>query len=698
METCLVYIDDIIVHSQDFESHLERLRAVFDKLVGANLHLKLKKCSFCQPELLFLGHIISAAGIRMDGEKIRALQDMPVPKKLDEVQRFLGMAGYYRKFINGFSVKAGPLLKLSKKNTRFYWSPECEKAYRDLIEALTTEPVLAYPNFSEPFTLYTDASKDGLGANLSQVQDGVERVIAYASRTTNKHEKNYSITELECLAVVWGTKVFRPYLHGSRFEIVTDHQALTWLHSLKEPVGRVGRWVLRMQEYDYTVRYRQGRVHSNVDPLSRAPLLAAAAQQEGGEELDIEQQQASDPFFGPIIQFLTAGELTEDPALRRRVAGVATHYGMIDKKLHFLGDGKSDADPLLCVPASQRKNILFLYHDDIMAGHLGVAKLFSKLKEKYWWPRMYADAYEWVRTCQECQAKKAPRTKAAGLLQPIPVLERWETIGVDVVGPLPKTKKGNRYILVFVEYMTKWPEAFAIPKADAVTVARVLFDEIICRYGAPRRLLSDRGKNFLASVVREVCELCGVKKIFTTAYRPQTDGLVERFNHTLVEMLAMYTSSEQDDWDEAIPAVLFAYRTEKHATTTESPSMLMFGREAVYPVETVLNTKPRTEEAGQIKARLKEATALARAAISKSQDAQKARYDQDHKDTVYKVGQYVLWFRPYRRKGRVAKLRCQWTGPFIIAKQKGPVNYVLRGLNGFLVKELVHVSKLKPVF
>ena len=273
---CLVYLDDIIIWAPTFEDHLRRLRLVFDRIRAAGLKLKPTKCQFLKKEATFLGHVVSCEGIKTDPEKVKAVETWPMPQDVTELQSFLGLASYYKRFISGFSVIAEPLYKLCRKGIPFHWEREQQSAFEELKHRLVSAPVLAYPDFNPGaglFILDTDASQRlGIGAVLSQLQpDGTERVIAYGSRSLNEHEKNYCTTRLEMLALVTYVDHFRYYLLGRRFCVRTDHHLLTWLMSFKEPQGQVVRWLERLQEYDFEIQHRPGKVHSNADALSRRP-------------------------------------------------------------------------------------------------------------------------------------------------------------------------------------------------------------------------------------------------------------------------------------------------------------------------------------------------------------------------------------------------------------------------------------------
>jgi len=266
------YLDDLILISQSFSDHLALLKEVFDRLKRAGLQVNREKCQFCKTELKYLGHVVNERGIQTDPDKVAAILEFPRPTNVRTLRGFLGLASWYRRFVNNFARMSAPLTKLLRKNTRWHWGDDQEAAFNQLKQKLTSSPILACPDFSSLFTVQTDASGVGLGASLTQIQDGKEVVIAYASRLLTDNERKYTITELECLALVWADRIFRPYLEGYRFEAVTDHQALKWLMKLDSPSGRLGRWILELQQNDFQVRYRKGAYNKVADALSRNPV------------------------------------------------------------------------------------------------------------------------------------------------------------------------------------------------------------------------------------------------------------------------------------------------------------------------------------------------------------------------------------------------------------------------------------------
>ncbi|CAK1591326.1 unnamed protein product [Parnassius mnemosyne] len=269
---CFVYLDDIVVYSHDLNSHIQNLASVFSRLRNYNLKLQPDKCEFLCKEVAYLGHLINNDGVKPNPEKLKAISEFPVPKCAKDIISFLGLVSYYRRFIPDFSKLAKPLTSLLKKHTPFCWKNEQQLAFEVLKEKLTTSRVLAYPDFSKPFILTCDASNFAISAILSQGQIGKDHPIAFASRTLNKAECNYSVTEKECLAIVFGTKAFRPYLYGRTFTIVTDHKPLQWLFSCKDPGSRLIRWRLKLEEFDYIIVHKKGKINTNADALSRFPV------------------------------------------------------------------------------------------------------------------------------------------------------------------------------------------------------------------------------------------------------------------------------------------------------------------------------------------------------------------------------------------------------------------------------------------
>ena len=335
------------------------------------------------------------------------------------------------------------------------------------------------------------------------------------------------------------------------------------------------------------------------------------------------------------------------------------------------GRGKSGIRSQLVIPSALRHEILTLGHNDVTAGHMGTFKTYEKLRLPYYWRNMFNDVQHWCRTCVHCAMKKRPRAINKAPLLPISVENAFERVGVDCVGPFPVSKSGNRYIVVFSDYLTKRPEAFAVPTIDAHVIAKLFVQEIIGRHGAPRKLLSDRGQNFLSKLLKEICRLVNTEKVFTTSYHPQTDGLVERLNGTLVQSLSQYVSSDQKDWDEHLPSVLLVYRVSPSEVTGDSPFFLLYGREPRLPMDVSL-LPPKdlsasiADHRAHVVEHLETAQEVARANIQRAQQRMKLLYDQTSNFPEYDLGQQVWVYSPKTKRGLSKKLRHLWHGPMRI--------------------------------
>ena len=506
-----------------------------------------------------------------------------------------------------------------KHSDQWQWNQDCQQAFDLLKERLIANPILIFPDFTKEFILHTDASGVAIGGILAQFDDeGRERVIAYASRKLSKAEKNYSTTTKECLAVVHWIKYFRPYLYGKKFTLYTDHHSLRWLFNFKEPNTKIMRWILQLSDYDFEIHYRPGARHSNANALSQPPFVS--------EECE----------FNVIDEIQSVYTLVEETSsLLKRIRKAQ----------------REDPDLLPIIHYIENRDLPD--HDGLLGGHLGFKKTYARLREHYWWPRMYTIVWQWVRECEECQKKKQHHGKRLGFLQSISVERRFEKVGIDIVGPLPKTKKGNKYIVVMMDYLTKWPMAAATPNQTAATIANVFLRKVICNHGAPEEVLSEKGTQFTSEIFKKINEILGTKTENTSLYHPQTDGLVEKFNGTLIRMLTVYVNDNQTDWDEYIPFVLWAYRSSPHESTGESTFFMLYGRDPLFPIDisitpTELWKKNNDED---VINQLQDARSLVLKSIKEAQKKQQKYYNKNRKDEGYRIGDKVLLLKPAVEKG-----------------------------------------------
>ena len=721
-KVCLIYIDDIIIFSKTFEEHLFRLRLVFDRLREAGLKLKPTKCYFARNSVNFLGYVVSSSGVSPDPEKLESVRSFPTPNTVKDVRSFLGLCNYYRRFVEGFAKIASPLNHLTRKGVVFEWSSDCEAAFQMLKYRLCSPPILAYPDFSRPFHLYTDASQSAVGFVLGQVIDGKEHVIAYGGRELSLQETRYSTTEREALAVIDGIKRYQPYLFGRKFMVHTDHGSLSWLMKVKDPTGRLARWALQLQQYDFYILHRPGSSNANADALSRrsysplqkpspdSPSTSVAAIDNVLSSVQrLHSLQRQDPDLAAIIQYLEDAQLPlGNSEARTLLLSIDSYY--LDESgilFHLWSPSKRRVTSIfsqVVIPSSLRYEVLVACHDDPTAGHFGVFKTYEKIRARYYWNGMFKDIEHWCNTCVDCAMKKMPRNKHKAPLLPIPVDGAFDRVAMDILGPFPVTNSGNRYVIVFTDYYTRWPEAFALPSTEAPRIAWLLVNEILARHGSPRTLLSDRGANFLSAVVKEVSHLINTKRLRTTSYHPQTDGLVERFNGTLAESLSMYVSTNQKDWDEHLPMILFAYRVSLNATTLESPFFLLYGREPRLPIDTSLlfPTSNLSSSVAELRSRvvenLENAQRIIQSNTQLAQQRMKAQYDKNSRPVPYEIGSKVWVYTPKVRKGYSKKLTHNFHGPYRIVAKLSPVHFKLRTLDNRPVSVPVHANRMKPYY
>ncbi|KAK2895639.1 hypothetical protein Q8A73_015127 [Channa argus] len=648
---CVVYMDDLLVHAKGFEDAINNLAGVFMAIRQAGLRLNPAKCHLLARETQFLGHVVNEHGVTTDRAKVAAIKEWPQPTTTSELRSFLGLASYYRRFLKDFATIAGPLHRVTEKGRRFEWSEACSRAFQRLKVDLSEAPVLAYPDPQQPFIVDTDASGVGIGVVLSQGGETGERVVAYYSCSLSRPERNYCVTRRELLAVVLAVRHFRPYLLGTRFTLRTNHASLTWLLNFKQPEGQVARWLEILQEYDFDIQHRPGRQHGNADALSRRPCLLDECRYSRGPEIKLLHSQ-----WGSL-------ELCDGILYRRWRAPV----------------GGADRLQLL-VPSALRAEVLRWVHGSAGAGHFGNSKTVRRLRQRFYWPGCRQDAELHVHCCDDCTAQKGPTQRSRGPLQQYLVGAPMERVGVDILGPFPTTEAGNRYILVAMDYFTKWPEAYAVPDQTATTAAQRLVEDMFSRFGVPEELHSDQGWNFL--LFAEVCRRLGVRKTRTTALHPQSDGL---------------------DWDQHLPLVLWAYRTAVQESSQCTPATLMFGRELRTPVDLVFGPPPEPEITGgpeldylrRLKERFSVVHQLARESQGDAGARQKRAYDGRCHGHPFSVGDNVWVYCPVRKRGLSPKLTSHWQGPGEILDRISEVVYRVR-MPGRGRRVVLHRDRLAP--
>lgn len=690
-----VYLDDVVIVSQDFESHLETLSIVFDRLTAAGLVVSQEKCKFCLPQLKYLGYVVDEKGLHPDPDKVEAIINVSSPKNINEIRRFIGTASWYRRFIPNFSSIMAPLTRLTQKSVKWNWSKECEDSFRILKEKLISSPILTCPDFNRTFILQCDSSSYGIGCCLVQEFPEGEKVICFLSRSLTKQEKNYSTTELEALAVIWSIEKLRHYVEHTHFKVITDHYSLLWLQRLKDPKGRLARWVLRLQPYDFEIIHRPGKLNIVPDFLSRAVPVDSVEVTPCSVFPD-----TKDRWYNNMLK-LVADNPDKFPAWR---VENNTLFKYVKSKIPELSS-ESDFWKIV-VPKDKRKDILQRCHCDVTAGHFGSFKTFWKIRNKYYWPKMQADIITYVRSCKICAEYKPEQKAPAGLMGSRPNINQpWQMISLDFIGPLPRSTRGYQYCLVVTDYFSKYVLIFALRTANAASLVRCVEEDVFLVYGSPQYLVCDNGTPMKSHAFQTLCKKYKTVISYTAAYLPRADP-TERVNRVVKTLISSYTRESHRNWDKHIASIACAIRTAKHETVRYTPYFINFGREyklygqdfiETVPVDSDLD--PSNEVSKRQEGFRKVFQDVTKRLISAHQRSKKV-YDLRRRDVEFTPGQKV-WKKNKTQSDALnyysAKLAPKFVGPFSIARKVGYATYELIDDNG-ISKGIWHAQDLKPDF
>ena len=740
LKECLIFLDDILIFSDTFEEHIKRLNAVFSRLHEHGLKLKPSKCEFFKSRVTYLGHVVSSEGVETDPEKIRALSDWPEPHNIKTLRSFLGFTGYYRRFIKDYAKIVKPLndllvghptnkhavaemKKKKKKASPWHWGVSEQNAFDTLKAKLSSPPVLAYANFSKPFIVHTDASTEGLGAVLYQEHDGIEKVIAYASRGLRASERNYPAHKLEFLCLKWAvTDKFHDYLYGNQFEVCTDNNPLTYVLTSAKLDATGHRWLAALNTYNFSLKYKSGKLNGDADGLSRRPheevtllpdavqaiclaytvnrtscpyaetLVVTSAPQlvgsidptaqhepEGTElsSVDWVQEQGKDACIAKVINFVqndhwpSNDELDpEQPDVRKYLRhwnNYVLENGILYRNTVLNGEPVKQ----LVLPLHYRETVLKQLHDNV--GHQGQDRTMYLVRSRFFWPGFDKDVEQKVRNCISCITRKTYPKPSAELIN-IQSTQPMELVCIDFLS-LERSKGGYENILVITDHFKRYAQAFPTRNQTASTTAKVLFENFIVHYGFPGRIHSDQGRIFESSLIKELCKLAGVQKSRTTPYHPMGNGMVERFNQTLLNMLGTLEDGQKADWKSYVAPMVHSYNATRHESTGYSPYFLMFGRHPRLAVDAYLGLSSEDEPiaskehyATKLKKRLQFAYKTASREAEKSAARHKDIYDSKVRESTLDIGDRVL-VRNVGLKGK-CKLANKWARhPYVVVDQ-----------------------------
>ncbi|KAJ9541992.1 hypothetical protein OSB04_028498 [Centaurea solstitialis] len=606
-KSVIIFIDDILIYSKTKEDHVVHLIEVLETLRRERLYAKFSKCDFWLQEVQFLGHLVNREGIKVDPAKIEAVMKWEVPKTPTEIRSFLGLAGYYRRFIQDFSKIVVPLKRLTRKNVKFVWGEEQQKAFELLREKLCKAPVLTLPEGVDDMTVYCDASYHGLGCVL--MQRG--KVIAYASRQLKTHEVNYPTHVLELAAVVFALKLWRHYLYGVKCTIYTDHKSLRYFLDQQNLNMRQRRWLDVVKDYDYEILYHPGKANVVADTLSR--------------------KAHRDVLRVPLMRLTVTTSL------------------------------------IVLIRSSQ--TLMDEAHKSKFSIHPGATKMYRDLKTDYWWSGMKRDVARYVEKCLTCLRVKAEHQRPHGKLQPLDIpVWKWEHITMDLITKLPRTIRNVDAIWVIVDRLTKSAHFIAINESSSSEkLADIYVQEIVARHGVPVTIISDRDVRFTSRFWSKFHEDLGTKLQLSTAFHPQTDGQSERTIQTLEDMLWACVLDFGGSWDTYLPLAEFSYNNSYHASIGMPPYEMLYGRRCRTPV-CWGEVGQRELGSTEIVQKTTESIELIRERLKTAQSRQKSYADKRRSDLEFSVGDDVLlkvspWKGVIRFRKR-GKLGPRFIGPF----------------------------------
>jgi hypothetical protein len=677
----LVFVDDILIYSRSMEEHACHLAEVFSLLEAHQLFVKRSKCSIAKQSLEYLGHIIGAEGVSTDPAKIEAVQRWPRPANTKQLRGFLGLAGYYRKFIRFFGILCRPLTNLLKKNAQFLWTPVVDEAFIAIKNALVQAPVLALPDFTKEFILETDACISGVGAVL--MQNG--HPLAFLSKALGPKNQALSIYDKECLAILMAIDKWKAYLRHGPFTIHTDHRSLIHLGDHKFNTVIQQKAFFRLMGLQYKVVYKKGATNRAADALSRRPhnqsAYSVSVVRPRWVETVIDGYQQDDRAKELVTELSITGFNEQGYSMQD---GIIRFKGRV-----WLGSNK-DAHTA----------VMLALHNSGLGGHSGVLATYQRIKQSFTWPGLKKDVVQYVAACQICQQAKSEHVKLPGRLQPLPIPpSAWHTVSLDFIEGLPTSNKYNT-ILVVIDKFTKFAHFLPLRHPyTAASIAQIFVDNVYKNHGLPEVIISDRDKIFISKFWQQLFRLADTTLNLSSSYHPQTDGQTERLNQCLETYLRCLVHAKPEQWAKWLPQAEYWYNTTHHSALGKSPFEVLYGRKPRHFATQLESLPGKTDVEGWLKERA-DMIPLIKQHLERAQRRMQCQADKNRSEREFSVGDRVyLRLQPYVQTSVAMrssqKLGFKFFGPYLILQKIGKVAYKLQLPPTARIHPVVHVSQLK---
>lgn len=697
------YVDDLLVFSENADDHFRHLEIIFSKFRTSNITVKLRKSTFARAEVSFLGHIISPKGIRMDPNRINAIQNFPPPRNIKELRSFLGMINYDRRFVNNFSDLTVPLLRLLKKNTRYIWGVEEKSAFEEIKECFLKVSMVSHPQFDKTFYIQTDSSNYGLGCCLYQLDiSGNKKIVGYASRTLQGPELRYTVTEKEMLSVVYALQQWRVIVLGFPLVIITDHKALTYLMNCPLKSPRLTRWVLYLQEFNFMIEHCRGKDNILADCLSRYPVNnKCKIKPDNTSEIEIDMISLSKEFVN-VREALSTIQTDQEnePWIRLQRMTIINENGdenqwyKLYKNILFRKGDQNSRGYKLCVPKSQVKELIQQQHADI--GHFGYKKTFGHMKNSFYWPKMRKHIRQVVSSCDLCQKTKVSKGMK-GPYNSVVCNKPGDLLCMDFMGPLPSSRAGATQLLVIIDSFSRYTKLFAVRQATAKTVVNKLntyIDQVL----KPSAILTDNATQFHAKIYQDFLNQRNIKIIHTSVYFPQGNA-TERVNKEIGRLLRAFCFHKHTRWAYVLSDVEHCINNITHEVSGFTPEFLLFGSRTANNIEKVVKF-PVPE--GTIEQPLSEYWRVAYDRMISKAERKKQKIDSKNNPVHLVPGELVLIkTHPLScaATAEIKKFFLLYDGPYTVKQRVGPNSYLLSESSGSIIgpHNIVNLKKYKVI-